>query len=94
VWKVNNVKQFQLVFPQSNLDSEGLDIVIHIGNELIFTLELFVKIIQMISHIHKKRKISYPFFIIQLFNISALLFHEKFDLIQQIKNSFQNRSPN
>jgi hypothetical protein len=33
VWKVNKVMWFKFVFPHSELDSKGLDIITHIGNE-------------------------------------------------------------
>ena len=32
-----NYAQFQLVFPQSKLDLEGLDVVASLSNELVFT---------------------------------------------------------
>jgi len=35
-----NYTQFQLVFPQSKLELEGLDVVASLGNELVFTFWL------------------------------------------------------
>ena len=55
VRKANKVVQFPFVFPQQKLVSGGLDIVVHLGNERIFTMYLFVKTIQMTSHKHKER---------------------------------------
>jgi hypothetical protein len=47
--------QFPFVFPQQKLVFGGLDIAVHLSNELIFTMRLFVKDIQMTSHKHKER---------------------------------------
>jgi hypothetical protein len=48
----------------------------HIDNGLIFTLQLFVKIIPMTSNSHKRRHVGYPSITILYFIISTLLGHE------------------
>ena len=55
VWEGNKVMQFPFVFPQRERVFEGLDIVVHLGSELIFSKQLFVKTIQMTRHKHEER---------------------------------------
>ena len=55
VWEGNKVMQFPFVFPKQKLVLEGLGIVVHLGSELLVTMQLFVMTIQVTSHKHKER---------------------------------------
>jgi hypothetical protein len=55
MWQVNIGVQILLVIPQSKLEFESVNIVVYLGNELVFTLKLFDSIIQRANRIHKER---------------------------------------
>jgi hypothetical protein len=42
MWQVNTGVQILLVILQSKLEFESVHIVVHLANELVFTLKLFV----------------------------------------------------
>jgi hypothetical protein len=52
---VNIGVQILLVIPQAKLEFESLYIVVHLGNELVYTLKLFDSNIQMANRIHRER---------------------------------------
>ena len=55
MWQVSIGVQILLVIPQSKPEFESVHIVVHLGNELVYTLKHFHSIIQMANRIHKER---------------------------------------